>query len=37
MRNVVAHAYGSINISDVWETIKNDIPALKSYCINLLK
>lgn len=26
MRNIVVHAYGSISIPDVWETIENDIP-----------
>ncbi len=37
MRNIAAHAYGSISVLDVWDTIKNDIPALKSYCIKILK
>lgn len=36
MRNVAAHAYGSISISDVWETITVDIPVLKAYCIKIL-
>lgn len=36
MRNIVAHAYGSISIPDVWDTIKNDIPMLKTYCMKLL-
>ncbi|NLT47470.1 MAG: DUF86 domain-containing protein [Clostridiales bacterium] len=37
MRNVAAHAYGSISIPDIWDTIKNDIPGLRSYCIKILK
>ena len=37
MRNIVAHAYGSISIPDVWDTIENDIPLLKSYCMKILK
>jgi uncharacterized protein with HEPN domain len=37
MRNIAAHAYGSVSISDVWDTIKNDIPVLKSYCVKILK
>lgn len=36
MRNIVAHAYGSISIPDVWETIERDIPVLKAYCQALL-
>ncbi len=36
MRNIAAHAYGSISIPDVWETIKNDIPILKAYCVKIL-
>lgn len=37
MRNIVAHAYGSISIPDVWDTIKNDIPVLKAYCAKILQ
>ncbi len=37
MRNIVAHAYGSISLTDVWDTVKNDIPTLKVYCIEILK
>lgn len=37
MRNIVAHAYGSVSIPDIWDTINNDIPMLKTYCIKLLK
>jgi uncharacterized protein with HEPN domain len=36
MRNIVAHAYGSINIKDTWDTIKDDIPVLKKYCKTIL-
>lgn len=36
MRNVAAHAYGSISIPDVWDTITADIPVLKAYCKNIL-
>mgnify|MGYP000848856947 CR=1 FL=1 len=37
MRNIAAHAYGSISIPDVWDTINNDIPVLKEYCQRLIK
>lgn len=37
MRNIVAHAYGSISIPDVWDTIKNDLPVLKAYCTKILQ
>jgi uncharacterized protein with HEPN domain len=36
MRNVAAHAYGSISIPDVWDTITVDIPVLKVYCKKIL-
>ena len=36
MRNVVAHAYGSISIQATWETIESDIPALKDFCADVL-
>ena len=36
MRNVAAHAYGSISIPDVWDTITVDIPTLKAYCKKIL-
>ncbi len=37
MRNIAAHAYGSINITDVWDTVVNDMPVLKAYCKNILE
>jgi len=36
MRNIAAHAYGSISIPDVWDTITHDIPTLKAYCRQIL-
>ena len=36
MRNVVAHAYADISFQTTWDTIKNDIPALKNFCVGLL-
>jgi len=32
MRNIVAHHYGSIQLSIVWNTVKEDIPRLKCLC-----
>lgn len=32
MRNIFAHNYGSINITQTWETIKKDIPILYKEC-----
>ena len=37
MRNIAAHAYGSVSIPDIWYTIKNDIPILKAFCMEILK
>lgn len=35
-RNFYVHAYGSIDISSVWETLQHDIPALKASCDSIL-
>lgn len=36
-RNIVAHAYGTVEPAVVWDIISNDIPELKSYCVAHLK
>ena len=36
MRNIVAHHYGSIRLEIVWNTVVNDIPALKAFCAEQL-
>lgn len=36
-RNFYVHAYGSIDIPSVWNTLVSDIPELKSECCKLLK
>ena len=35
-RNFYVHAYGAIDIPSVWDTLENDIPALKTACENIL-
>ncbi len=35
-RNFYVHAYGSIDVSSVWETLRQDIPMLKSSCEKIL-
>jgi uncharacterized protein with HEPN domain len=37
MRNIAAHAYGSMSVPDIWDTVKHDIPTLKAYCRNILE
>ena len=32
MRNIVAHRYGTVDTTVVWDVIKADIPELKEYC-----
>lgn len=32
LRNIVAHAYGSIKLDILWDTVTSDIPALKQFC-----
>lgn len=36
MRNVVAHDYLSLDIDRLWDTAKEDIPALKAFCLKQL-
>lgn len=36
MRNIVAHNYGSIDAEILWETIENDVPKLKEYCLEII-
>ena len=36
-RNFYVHAYGAIDIPSVWDTLSNDIPALKTAYTNILK
>lgn len=31
-RNFITHDYGVLSNQKVWDTLKNDIPALKTYC-----
>lgn len=37
MRHVIVHGYGTIDPLWTWKTIENDIPALKSYCSDILR
>lgn len=36
-RNVIAHAYGSVDADVLWETITEDIPVLAKFCHGILK
>ena len=36
MRNVVDHGYGTLDIDTTWDTIKEDIPILKQFCVDKL-
>lgn len=36
-RNIVAHAYGTIEPAVVWDIISNDVPELRNYCQACLK
>ena len=35
-RNFYVHAYGSVDVSSVWLTLVEDIPALKASCEKIL-
>ncbi|HEY5583718.1 MAG TPA: HepT-like ribonuclease domain-containing protein [Ruminiclostridium sp.] len=36
MRNVFAHNYGNMSLLATWETINDDIPNLKKYCLKII-
>lgn len=36
-RNIVAHAYGTVEPSIVWDILSNDIPVLKNFCKSFLE
>jgi len=36
MRNIVAHSYGTVDSEITWEIIKDGIPELKAYCLQVL-
>jgi uncharacterized protein with HEPN domain len=36
MRNIAAHHYGEFNIRTLWETVTEDMPVLKSFCVQQL-
>ena len=36
MRNIVAHSYGTDDSEITWEIIKDGIPELKAYCLQVL-
>jgi uncharacterized protein with HEPN domain len=37
MRNIAAHGYGNFDINKLWETITEDIPALRDYCNRIIQ
>ena len=37
MRNIVAHSYGSVDPATTWEIVQTDAPALRRYCLLILK
>lgn len=36
IQHLISHSYFSLNVSDTWETITNDLPKLEEYCTNVL-
>lgn len=32
LRNIVAHAYGSVRLRALWDIVTEDIPVLKAFC-----
>lgn len=36
MRNIVAHRYGTVDHTITWDVVQQDIPTLKTYCLEVL-
>ncbi|MDR3121410.1 MAG: DUF86 domain-containing protein [Clostridiales bacterium] len=36
MRNIAAHNYLHFDIAIMWDTIKDDVPVLRAYCLEIL-
>ena len=32
LRNIVVHNYGNVDLGEIWEILKSDIPDLKKFC-----
>ena len=37
MRNIAAHRYGDFRIEMLWDTVTDDIPALRKYCEDIIR
>lgn len=37
MRNIAAHQYGEFDLETLWDTITGDIPALREYCVGIVR
>ena len=37
MRNVFAHEYEYVDLQVLWQTMTEDIPKLKKFCVKLLE
>ena len=35
-RNIVTHDYGKVDADKMWDTIKDDIPTLRDFCVEQL-
>ena len=36
-RNIIAHAYGTVNSALLWDVITEDIPVLRDFCVKLIQ
>jgi len=37
LRNILAHRYGTVWPTGIWQTITKDVPTLKEVCVSMLK
>ena len=36
MRNIIVHAYGTVDLKLIWKVANDDVPILKDYCVEEL-
>jgi len=36
MRNIAAHGYEEFDVDILWQTLKEDLPLLKKYCVEIV-
>jgi len=37
LRNILAHRYGTVWLTGIWQTMTEDVPAFREVCVSMLK